>query len=49
MAQQGGDFNEIGSPNFTIGPPEEPVPQADLETRYKDKGASFDEVDYQSE
>lgn len=49
MAGEIGEIDDIG-PSFTIGPPSEPIPQADLETRYKgDKAGPYSEDDYQSE
>ena len=49
MAEEIGEVDDIG-PSFTIGPPSEPIPQADLETRYKgDHAGAYSEDDYQSE
>lgn len=49
MAEEIGEVDDIG-PSFTIGPPSEPIPQADLETRYMgDHAGPYSEDDYQSE
>ena len=51
MAMESGGAGDLDGPNFTIGPPSEPVPQSALRDHHMimDKGVPFDEMDYQSE